>query len=146
MGSGIDTAGGETDLQRLLASLEPTLDARSYGFATVERGTAAEAVDLLMRFEEAEGSTWVLPLEEAQRLALPVSYPCRRITLAVHSSLAAVGLLAAVTGALAARGISVNPVSAFHHDHLFVPTAQADAALSVLRELSAASRASPGPS
>jgi len=66
--------------------------------------------------------------------------------LTVHSSLAAVGLLAAVTAALAARGISVNPVSAFHHDHLFVPVTQAEAALETLRALSAAPPASPGAS
>ena len=48
-------------------------------------------------------------------------FPCRLITLEVHSALDAVGFLAAVTARLAAEGIGVNPVAGFHHDHLFVP-------------------------
>ena len=53
----------------------------------------------------------------------------------MHSSLEAVGFLARITTKLAAHGISVNAVSAFYHDHLFVPTARADEALTLLREL-----------
>ncbi len=36
---------------------------------------------------------------------------------------------------LASRGISVNPGSAYFHDHLFVPSARAGEALEVLTEL-----------
>ena len=39
-------------------------------------------------------------------------------------------------GAGAAAGIGVNPVSAFHHDHLFVPEARAEEAMTILREIS----------
>jgi hypothetical protein len=49
--------------------------------------------------------------------------------LTVHSSLEAVGFLAAITARLAETGISVNVVSAFYHDHLFVPHDRADEAL-----------------
>jgi hypothetical protein len=38
--------------------------------------------------------------------------------------------------ALAKQGISANPVSAFYHDHLFVPVDKASEALSILRALS----------
>lgn len=58
------------------------------------------------------------------------------ITLRVHSSLQAVGLMAAVAQALADAGISVNPVAGFHHDHLFVPWARRDEALQILEALS----------
>jgi len=54
----------------------------------------------------------------------------------VHSALDAVGFLAAVTTRLAEAGISVNAVSAFHHDHLFVPEHRADEALQLLLEMS----------
>ncbi|RPI21034.1 MAG: ACT domain-containing protein, partial [Acidobacteria bacterium] len=49
--------------------------------------------------------------------------------------LEAVGLIAAVSGKLADAGIPTNPVSAFHHDHLFVPAAQAETAVAALKSL-----------
>ena len=55
------------------------------------------------------------------------------ITLTVHSSLEAIGLLASVATSLATAGIPCNAVAAYHHDHLFVPNELADQALSVLR-------------
>ena len=61
----------------------------------------------------------------------------RCITLQVHSALDGVGLTAAVAGALAAQGIACNMVAAYHHDHAFVPEAQAEAALAVLLALQA---------
>jgi hypothetical protein len=62
------------------------------------------------------------------------------ITLAVHSSLEAVGFLACITDRLTREGIACNVVAAYHHDHLFVPLARADDALGVLRNLAAESR------
>jgi len=58
------------------------------------------------------------------------------ITLTVHSSLEAVGFLAAITGRLAEAGISVNAVSAYYHDHLFVAEHRADEALRLLQSMS----------
>jgi hypothetical protein len=57
------------------------------------------------------------------------------ITLMVHSSLDAVGLTAAVSGKLAANGISANVMAAYHHDHVFVPENKAKLALQLLAEL-----------
>ena len=51
------------------------------------------------------------------------------ITLSVHSSLDAVGFLAAITNKLAAAAISFNPVSAYYHDHLFIPANRAEQAM-----------------
>ena len=65
-------------------------------------------------------------------LGLAGTYPCKMISLSVHSSLTAVGFLAAITARLAERGISVNPVSGFYHDHLFVPEDRADEAMDIL--------------
>ena len=50
----------------------------------------------------------------------------------MRSSLVAVGFLATVCSRLAEVGISVNPVSGFHHDHLFVPWDRREEAMAVL--------------
>ena len=75
--------------------------------------------------------------DEAEQLGLPYQFPSRLITLTVHSSLEAVGFLAAITAHLAKAGISVNAVSAYYHDHLFVPeprAAEAPRLLQAMRE------------
>ncbi len=59
----------------------------------------------------------------------------RQITLDVNSSLEGVGLTAAVSAALADRGIACNVVAAYHHDHIFVPEKDAETALDVLFNL-----------
>ena len=53
-------------------------------------------------------------------------------TLRVHSALEAVGLTAAAAQALARNGISCNVVAGFHHDHPFVPHADASRARDAL--------------
>jgi hypothetical protein len=62
------------------------------------------------------------------------------ITLEVHSSLEAVGFLAAVTRRLAEARIGANPVSAFFHDHLFVPADRAEEAVTILEQLASDAR------
>ena len=74
--------------------------------------------------------------ESADATALPYTSVFRLITLSVHSSLDAVGFLAAITSKLAEHSISVNPVSAYYHDHLFVPAAQAEEVMELLQEFS----------
>ena len=88
---------------------------------------------------EDEGVTLVLEVPEAERhgLAFAPDDVMAMITLRVHSSLAAVGLTAAVSAALTARSISCNVVAGYHPDHLFVPADRADDALAALTELSA---------
>ncbi len=87
----------------------------------------------VMTFREGEGLTLIVSRDEAEAVGLDYTFPCRMITLEVQSSLDAVGFLAAVTARLAEAGIAVNPVSGFHHDHLFVPEDRAEAAMEVLR-------------
>ena len=113
---------GETDLGRLLAGLDPKLDARPYGFSETASDTLPDTAFALIR--EDEGLTLIAPGDG-----------WARISLGVHSSLAAVGLTARLTAALAARGISANVVAAFRHDHLFVPWDRRDEAMAVLNQL-----------
>jgi hypothetical protein len=94
------------------------------------------ALSPLLTFREQEGTTLVIPREEAEAAGLSYAFASRLITLTVHSALDAVGFLAAITARLAEAGISVNAVSAFHHDHLFVPADRADNAMVLLQEMS----------
>ena len=70
---------------------------------------------------------------ESAGLAYESVFSC--ISLMVHSSLDAVGLTAAVSGRLAAHGISANMIAAYYHDHIYVPQNKAQLALQVLAEL-----------
>ncbi len=89
----------------------------------------------LLTFREREGMTVAIRGEEAEAAGLHYLFPSRLITLTVHSALDAVGFLAAVTARLAEAGISVNAVSAFYHDHLFVPEQRAEEALRLLQQM-----------
>jgi hypothetical protein len=126
----------EEDLGSLLAWMRPALSEAPCVFVTRDRVTCEELEAELGSFREDEGVTLILEEEIAARLGLAAGPRWARITLTVHSSLAAVGLIAEVATALAEAGISCNPVSAWHHDHLFVPWEQRQHALDALRNLS----------
>jgi GNAT superfamily N-acetyltransferase len=115
--------------------LEPQLHDGVHVFATVPPGTTVDAA-LVASIEEVEGRTVVLREEDARRLGLVAHYPSAWITLTAPTALSDVGILAGVTAALAREGISVNPFAGVHHDHLFVPHAQGEAAMRVLKDLS----------
>ncbi len=123
----------EDDLKTLLREMKPELQDGTFVFCSIPRGnTLPAAIEPLLIFGEREGTTVVIRRGEAERLGLPYEFPSRLITLTVHSSLDAVGFLAAITARLAEAGISVNPVSAYYHDHLFVPEHRAAKALRLL--------------
>jgi hypothetical protein len=127
---------GETDLKTLLASMTPELLAGVHVFATLPPGMSVpEILEPVMLFREREGTTLIVPDDQARAAELDAAFPCRMITLNIHSSLEAVGFLAAITARLAAAGMGVNPVSAFYHDHLFVPADRAEEAMELLRQL-----------
>jgi hypothetical protein len=128
---------GETDLGILLREMKPELTEGEYVFCSVPQGDLSVIdVESLGQFHEEEGLTLILRRRQAEELGLAGEFLSRMITLTIHSSLEAVGLLAAVTRRLAENGIPVNAVSAYYHDHLFVPVDRAEEALSLLRELS----------
>ena len=127
---------GETDLKKLLASMTPELLDGIYVFATLASGVAQpKNLEPVMVFREREGTTLIVTEEAAKAAGLTASFRCRMITLNIHSSLEAVGFLAAITARLAAAGMGVNPISAFYHDHLFVPADRAEEAMDLLRNL-----------
>jgi len=131
---------GETNLRTLLAEMRPSLSSIQFGFATVASPQEIPAqVEIVGIFHEDEGVTVISPWSQIAPARLTCSGPWAKITLAVHSSLAAVGLTAKVAGALAAEGISANVVAAFFHDHIFVPWDERENALRTLNALSGGS-------
>ena len=127
---------GETDLKTLLATMHPFLHPSPYVFCSVSQDTYEGLLfDPLGTFREPEGITIIVTQQQAIDSGLPFDTTWACITLTVHSSLSAVGFLAAVTGRLAQAGISVNPVSACYHDHLFVPWESRWQAMDELRRL-----------
>lgn len=135
---------GEKDIQTLLASIHPVLREGEFVYVLWPHGKPLVAgIEAAVR--EAEGLTVVLPRAEADALALPYDFVAAWITLQVHSSLEAIGLTAAVGGALTDAKISCNVLAGFHHDHLLVPVADADRALEILHELAEASSQRPAP-
>jgi uncharacterized protein len=124
-------------LAALLRALRPRLNPGQYifcSFPDVDYGALA-ALHPVAAFLEDEGLTLVLPLEAALIEDLTYEGVFSWITLGVESSLMAVGLTAAVAGALAAAGISANVIAAAHHDHIFVPDADRGRAMAVLQGL-----------
>lgn len=120
------------DAEALIARMDPQLGEEEFAFCTAPAPVECDAV---CTFKEQEGITLIVKKADAERLGLPFTFPCRRITLLVHSSLEAVGFFARIAARLAEHGIATNCVSAYHHDHLFVPLEDADRALLVLQEL-----------
>jgi len=119
----------------MIAEMDPVLDPDAYVFCSFE-GVRRDIVPMaLATFREEEGLSAVVTLDGARQLSLSCDAPLRRITLCVHSALDGVGLTAAVSGELAQAGIACNVIAAFHHDHLFVPAADADRALALLLAL-----------
>lgn len=124
---------GERDLSKLLAGLHPELSDEIYVFVSVPEKTDITSLNPLLQYREEEGVTLILTQDEADQNNLPSVFPCRRITLKVHSALDASGLIAAVSAELAKKNIPMNPVAGYYHDHLFVPEAVAEDAMATLR-------------
>ena len=79
----------------------------------------------------------VISRDAAKEAGIAFDCTFRLISLKVHSSLEAVGLTAAIAGKLASKGISANVIAAFYHDHILVPSRQAEDALAALKEIRA---------
>ncbi len=129
--------GGEEDLEKLLALLQPSLQPGDFVFCTVgdmNYGDLA-ALQPVASYMEDEGLSLVLHKGVADEAGLTYESVFRCISLKVHSSLEAVGLTSAVSTRLAANGISANVIAAFYHDHIYVPKDKAKVALQLLEKL-----------
>jgi uncharacterized protein len=121
---------GETDLRALLRTKEPALHPEPCGFPVWDGPLPFQP---LAAVAGTEGRIVAAPLALAGR-----GEPWAGVSLTVHSDLAAVGLTAAFTTALAGEGIICNVLAGVHHDHLFV---QWDRRFDAVAALEALSRA-----
>ncbi|MFW9959516.1 MAG: ACT domain-containing protein [Candidatus Thorarchaeota archaeon] len=127
---------GSKDIDFLLENMSPEIIPGEYVFSTVNAETLKElSASPILIFREKEATTVVVTKDVADIHSLSYENTWGLITLSVHSNLSAIGFLAEVTRVLAKAGLSVNVVSAFYHDHLFVPYNRTSEALSVLLEV-----------
>ena len=127
----------ETNLRELIKNIQPELVNEEFIFASMdEEKFRGNKLNPLCRFLENEGISLILRRVEADEKGIHYNSVFKMITLKVHSSLEAVGFLAKITGELAKHQISVNPVSAYYHDHLFIPISKAEEALIILKQMS----------
>lgn len=126
---------GVVDLDDLCRQMTPRLVDGTYVYCTFTDFRLPAGIEPVCTFRETEGLTAIVSKREAEAAALPYVFPCRLITLTVHSSLDAVGFLACISARLSRAGIACNVVAAFHHDHLFVPATRAEDTLQILREI-----------
>ncbi|MCP9768462.1 ACT domain-containing protein [Lacihabitans sp. LS3-19] len=111
---------GEIDLNKLLKGIKAQHNPGDYVFCTVADLNKINIDEIQLLFKESEGISLILKKEYADTLNLKYSFTAAWITLAIHSSLEAVGFTAAFSNALAKANISCNVVAAYYHDHLFV--------------------------
>ncbi|PIU21550.1 MAG: hypothetical protein COT15_01740 [Candidatus Diapherotrites archaeon CG08_land_8_20_14_0_20_34_12] len=125
------------DLNKLIKSMKPALAKDNFVFCTLsEKQLLKLKIKPKLIFREKEGVTVIVDKKIADKNSLKYSSVWAMITLTIHSDLNAVGFLAAITNKLAKYGITVNVVSAYYHDHLFVPFKKAKKAMLLLKELS----------
>ena len=122
-------------LAALLRFMEPMRHDGVYAYCKIPTDAQIAGLLPVVTVREAEGLTVVVPEEQAIAAGLRVLSRVAWISLTVHSDLEAVGFTAAFATALAQAGISCNVVAGAFHDHIFVPVAQAQKALDVLRAL-----------
>ena len=142
----VQTTPGILSLATLLRTLHATFHPATFVFIVFAPGTSIPGtLQTHMTFQEVEGTTVVTTLTQAKDHDLCYDFECRMITLDVHSSLDAVGFLAAITSRLALElKIGVNPVSGFYHDHLFVRAGTEHSVLMVLGQMAMEAKAQVG--
>lgn len=137
-------AEGETNLASLIRSMSPSLDEETYVFGHIPAKTDTDFQNILklfvgipvqMLFREDKGWTVITSQKVAEEIQMQSVFPCKRITLRVHSSLEAVGFMTAITTKLTELNTGVNPVSGYYHDHLFVPLGKEQSVLEALKTM-----------
>ena len=120
----------ERDLGRLLAGLAPAVRPVAYVVVETEAEIPAAAVIV-----EDEATTKVVEQTVADAYGLRYTFVAAWITCTIESDLAAVGMTAAMSRALADADIACNVLAGSRHDHLLVPWRRRDDAVAILSAL-----------
>ncbi|WP_083266126.1 ACT domain-containing protein [Burkholderia lata] len=129
----------EKDLIKLCATLSPVMADPVYVYCSFPNFVLPIGLRTICTISEREGLTAVVEREDAERLGLPYTFDARLITLAVHSSLEAVGFMAVISRKLADAGIPCNVIAGYYHDHVLVPVERAGDAMASLLEIASSS-------
>ena len=128
---------GGLDLNHLMQHMQPELKSGEFVFVSFSKEKfKSKKINPQCIFMEDEGISIIINRSEADEKDISYNSVFKLITLKMHSSLDAVGFLAKITNELALNQISVNPVSAYYHDHLFIPASKAEEALVILKQMS----------
>lgn len=125
-------APGSNDLAAMLATIDVVRRPGSFTYVSTPSDTPIEHGAAAV-IDEGDSVTHIVEILPDRS---PVDgFVAAWLTLTVDSSLEAVGLTAAVAGALAAAGIPANMLAGHRHDHVLVPEDRADEATAVIRAI-----------
>ena len=125
---------GQTDLKKILESIDPYLVDESFIFMTTDQSLSSisNTLNPIASFMENEGLSLVITQATADKNAITYDSVFSCISLGVHSSLESYGLISIISRELTQNNISTNVFSGYYHDHIFVQSGKADKALEII--------------
>lgn len=136
MMDGSDSWRASPELRQLLSDMNPVLKDGEYVFITQSHDSSTSINGpVFASVVEDEGMSLLISRADADAHNVAYEFVDKWITLSVNSDLAAVGLTAAVSVALAQESISCNVIAGNNHDHLIVPASRATEAMTILKQL-----------
>ena len=128
---------GQTDLKKILESIDPYLVDESFIFMTTDQSLSSisNTLNPIASFMENEGLSLVITQATADKNAITYDSVFSCISLGVHSSLESYGLISTISRELTQNNISTNVFSGYYHDHIFVQSEKADKALEIISKI-----------
>ena len=128
---------GQTDLKKILESIDPYLVDESFIFMTTDQSLSSisNALNPIASFMENEGLSLIITQAIADKNAITYDSVFSCISLGVHSSLESYGLISTISKELTQNNISTNVFSGYYHDHIFVQSSKAHQALEIISKI-----------
>lgn len=121
------------NLLDILSDLNPVLSSTDYVYIHYPNNSIPD--EAIAFFREVEGLSLIVEKQWADARAIPYQLTLSHICINIQTSLELVGLTASLSTALTEANIPCNMVAAFHHDHIFIPSALKDRALQCILNL-----------